>query len=188
MLSDTYLISDDISYRYDKSENALKLGVRGHELSIDVAELFDKKIIKYVQVIKKGESGTWIAITFDVDGDPSTSEDEKTIEIRIDDFFKLYTSGYGISVDNELRINISKEFDDQVQAIQGYVNELSGPVGPYIGIIPSLSAAIDKIDLAQTQELFFGGLIELDTSDTSKRYPTIGAFLSTEIGGIDVPS
>ena len=188
VLSDTYLISDDISYRYDKSENALKLGVRGHELSIDVAELFDKKIIKYVQVIKKGESGTWIAITFDVDGDPSTSEDEKTIEIRIDDFFKLYTSGYGISVDNELRINISKEFDDQVQAIQGYVNELSGPVGPYIGIIPSLSAAIDKIDLAQTQELFFGGLIELDTSDTSKRYPTIGAFLSTEIGGIDVPS
>ena len=188
VLSDTYLISDDISYRYDKSENALKLGVRGHELSIDVAELFDKKIIKYVQVIKKGESGTWIAITFDVDGDPSTSEDEKTIEIRIDDFCKLYTSGYGISVDNELRINISKEFDDQVQAIQGYVNELSGPVGPYIGIIPSLSAAIDKIDLAQTQELFFGGLIELDTSDTSKRYPTIGAFLSTEIGGIDVPS
>lgn len=147
VLSDTYLISDDISYRYDKSENALKLGVRGHELSVDVAELFDKKIIKDVRVVKR-ESGTYIAITFDVDGDPSTSEDEKTIEIRIDDFFKLYTSGYGLSIDNELNISIAKSFDDQVQAIQGYVNELSGPVGPYIGIIPSLSAAIDKIDLA----------------------------------------
>ena len=187
VLSDTYLISDDISYRYDKSENALKLGVRGYELSVDAAELFDKKIIKDVRVVKR-ESGTYIAITFDVDGNPSTSEDEKTIEIRIDDFFKLYTSGYGISIDNELNISIAKSFDDQIQAIQGYVNELSGPVGPYIGIIPSLSAAIDKIDLAQTQELFFGGLIELDTSDTSKHYPTIGAFLSTEIGGADAPS
>jgi len=179
-----FLLSSDISCGYVKAENKIRLVVQDSNIDIDVADLFANKIIKKAWV-EKTEDGTFLYIEFDIDGDPST-EDSKIIKIKIDEFFRPYKAGYGISVDNELGINISKEFDDQVQAIQGYVNELSGPVGPYIGIIPTLSNAIDSLITNEAQELMFGGLIELDTADPSIHYPTVGAFLSTELGGSDV--
>ena len=179
-----FLLSSDISCGYVKSENKIRLEVQGSKIDIDVADLFANKIIKKAWV-EKTEDGTFLYIEFDIDGDPST-EESKIIKIKIDEFFRPYKAGYGISVDNELGINISKEFDGQVQAIQGYVNELSGPIGPYIGIIPTLSNAIDALITNEAQELMFGGLIELDTADPSIHYPTVGAFLSTELGGSDV--
>ena len=186
-LSSQLMISTDlpsnVAFDYLSAENILRLSIQGTFYDIDVTEFLDDKIVENVYTtIEDGK--IWLHITFRT----STSGDLKTIDICVNDLIHPYWAGHGISVDNNLCIHIADYFYDQVQNIQSYVDELSGPPGPRVGIISSLSAAIEAIDLAQTQELYFAGMIELDTADTSKHYPTVGHFLSVEVGGLDVPS
>lgn len=181
--SPNFLVSSDISCGYIKQENKLRLLVQDQKIDIDVAEMFAGKIIRRAGV-ETDDTGTYIVIVFDVDGDPDTEDDAQTIRIRINDFFRVYEAGYGISIDNKLCIRISEEFVSQVQAIQSYVDELSGPQGPNIGIIQTLSNEISSLRQDEKFEIQVKNL-PINNQAFSRIYDSIGAFLCAQLQPYD---
>ena len=182
-LSSQLMISTDlpsnIAFDYLSADNILRLSIQGTSYDIDVTKFLDDKIVENVYTTTE-DGKIWLHIVFKT----SSSEDQKIIDICVNDLIHPYWAGHGISVDNNLCIHIANYFYDQVQNIQSYVDELSGPQGPEIGIIQTLSNEISSLRQDEKFEVQFKNL-PVDARTLSERYDSIGAFLCAQLQPYD---
>lgn len=111
-----YLSVGDFDFKYDSATNGLNLNIDDKTLSIDVADIFDNKLIKSVEY---NEADKALLITFE-----TSNENKKldVVRIKIDNLFSggFIDAGNNISIDKDqkagkLIISVSDSLSEDVK-------------------------------------------------------------------------
>lgn len=164
-----FLSAEDFDLSSDTTNHKIILVAGDKTYSIDTTDFIKSRMIYKAQITTNLSGEKVLRLWF------SASETD-FIDIVLTDLVKIYTAGYGISVDNEYRIHVTDVIAKKVDldAVSGAVDTINNSTVPYLsGVISGTLSDITDL------RLYADSLSNTTVIDPGEKYPTYKGTIPT---------